>query len=311
MAMKRTVSELEVVLASETDPLQRYHALMALNDQIGKGEFLRSSAICLEAVELAERLGNDSLQAAAHVKLSTVLWKLGELEKSQMHAQKGLEISKKTGDKLLVSEAYGSLGIVHGILEDHANALDYFEKAAKVAEEIGNDIIVAHMLGNMGNVYRGMTEYITALKYFAKALAIDRELGEDGLPGVSNMLEAIAGVMVFQGEYEGAVKKIEEAILIDEKTGNLRGKVVALHNLGITYHKWGRHAEAITYLVRSLALADSIHFHVQKPETHLSLSKVYEAVGEVEDAIHHLRKYQEFQKEAKRTRLNLAAVPVE
>jgi len=309
--MKRSVGELEQFLAHEGATVERYNALMALNDEVGKRESDRAAAICREAIELAEKLNSDELLAQAHVKLSTALWKLGDLELSQSHAKQGLDLGKKVGDRVVVSDAYCSLGIVHGILENHANALDFFEKGAKVAEEMDNEVLLAHLLGNIGNIYRSMGEYVTALKYFAKALAIDRELGEEGLQGVSNMLEAIAGVMVFQGEYEGAVKKIEEATLIDEKTGNMRGKVVGLHNLGITYHKWGRHAEAITYLTRSLALADSIHFHVQKPETHLHLSKVYEAVGEVEDAIHHLRKYQEFKKEEKRSRLTVKVLDEE
>jgi tetratricopeptide (TPR) repeat protein len=305
--MSRSIEDLEKSLGNEGETVQRVVMLIELNDKVKYSDYPRSAAICREAISLASKLGERQLMADAQSDLANSLWKLGDMEGAQEHYQQALGISRELGYATGMVDAYCGLGIVHGSMDDYANALGYFEKGVKLAEDSGNDPMLAHNLGNIGQVYQSMEEHVTAMKYFAKALAIGRELGDEGLQGVSNMLGAIAGVMVYQEEYEGAVKNLEECISIDESIGNLRGKVVCLLNLGITYHKWGRHPEAITYFNRSLSFAKKIHFGHQIPQIHLHLSKVYEAIGETEDAIHHLRKYHEFRKEEKRMRVHLNA----
>lgn len=305
--MSRGIDELEEFLSFEGATISRVKALIELNDIVKFNDYSRSVEVCREAINLAVKLGEKQLEADAHSDLANSLWKMGEMVSSQNHYQQAIRISRQISYTMGMVDAYCGLGIVHGSMDDHANALEYFEKSAKLAEESDNDIMLAYNLGNIGQVYRAMKEHVTALRYFARALAIGRELGEEGLFGVSNMLGAIAGIMVLQEEYEGAVVKLEESVEIDKRIGNLRGNAVTLLNLGITHHEWGKHAEAITYLNRALSLSAKINFRIQVPMVHQHLSKVYEAIGETEDAIHHLHKFQEFRKEETRMRIHLNA----
>jgi tetratricopeptide (TPR) repeat protein len=297
---KERVAELEVLLLSELDVKARIKALLALNEALGSSDFLRALMVCQEALQLAESADDKVLLAGALRKLGDVQWKSGDNESAQGSYARCLVIYDELGDFDGLSNSYCGLGIVHGTLKDSANALDFFEKGAAAAKRAGNDVMLAHNLGNIGHIYANIEDYITALKYFAKALGIDRELGDEGKQGVSNMLGAIAGVMVFQGEYEGAIEKLEESLKIDEELGNRRGTAVTLMNLGITYRKAGKFAEAISYFNRALAFAEKIHFGSVLPQMHEQIAETYEAIGDREEAMYHIRKYNEFQVVEKR-----------
>lgn len=298
--MSRTIDDLEVFLSKKTVSTARFDALLELDDYLSQKDFQRSVETCREALQTAIALESVGLKSKAHLKLSSALWKVGDSEGCLKHAFKGLYLCEQTGDTAGIAQAYCTLGIAYGIVDNHATALDFFEKSAKIAGTLGERLLLAHVLSNIGSVHRSLSDFPSALDNLNRSLEIFRQLGDDGLQGVSNILEAMAGVMVSQGEFEGALARINEALNIDERTGNLRGKTVALHNLGIIYLKWGRHADAVTHLRSSLALSERIQFLAQKADTHLMLSRAYQTIGETQEALHHLSMYHEFGKEQKR-----------
>lgn len=295
-----SVELLEELLLTELDERSRSQTLLDLSDALGSTDFLRSLLTCQEAVKLAERTGDKLLLAKALSRLGNVQWKSGDNEGAQDSYARCLVLYDDLEDFKGLARVYCGLGIVHGNLKDSANALEFFEKGVVAAKKAGDEVILAHNLGNIGHIYLEIEDYVTALKYFAKALAIDRELGEEGKQGVSNMLGAIAGVMVFQGEYEGAIERLEEALRIDEEIGNRRGTAVTLLNLGITYRKAERFAESITYFNRALAFAEKIHYGAILPQMHQQIAETYEAIGDSEEALLHMRKFNEFQVVEKR-----------
>ncbi len=286
----------------------RFNALLELNKLTSKDDLQRSVSILKDALQTALTLADSELEASARNKLATALWKVGDLEESRRQALKARDICQRRDDMLGVAEAYTALGIVHGILDDHAVALEFFEKSQKLAEKAGHELLAAHALGNMGHIHGCLADQMASLNCFSKALSIFQNAGDDGLLGVANMLKAIAGVQVSRGEFEGAVRKVTEAMSIDERTGNLRGKVVALHNLGVTYMKWGKHGEATGHFHRSLELAERISYLALRPETHLMLSRAYEAMGETRKALHHIEIYNDFGKETRRKQLHEVGV---
>ncbi|MCF8256876.1 MAG: tetratricopeptide repeat protein [Flavobacteriales bacterium] len=290
----KTVEELENILATQEGTKQRARTLLELNESLGSTDFLRSVQICREAVKLANELNDEPILAEAHIDLGNALWKFGENEEAQGNYVKGLAIYQRLNDHKGMADAYCGLGIVHGSLNDSANALEFFEKGVAVSTRSGNDVMLAHNLGNIGHIHANLEDHTTALRYFAKALAIDRELGKEGLQGVSNMLGAIAGVMVVQGEFDGAVAKLEECLVIDEEIANKRGTAVTLLNLGITYMKAGRFPDAITYLTRALAYSRKIHYASVQPLVHQNLAELYESIGDTKEAEHHFQQYNDY-----------------
>ncbi|MCF8256877.1 MAG: tetratricopeptide repeat protein [Flavobacteriales bacterium] len=294
------ISELEALLADEHRPLERVALLLELKDTLLGTDFKRSARLCREALTLAEALGDEPLLANCHCELARALWKTGDLVEAQTHYASSRALYAALGDDNGLAEVYCGLGIVHGSLDDHAHALEFFELGIAASKRAESDVSLAHNLGNMGHVYKGLGDRTTALRYYAKALAIDRELGNEGRQGVSNMLTAIAGVMVFQGEYEGAIVKLEEALVILEEMGNWRGMATTLSNMGITYFKMSDHAKAISLLDRALELAERIHFRVLLPDLHQNLADVYVAMGDEPKALKHLEHRNGYRIEEKR-----------
>jgi len=297
---KNTIEELEAILATEVRSLERYDALMALNQLIYSKDFLRSAAICREMISLANSI-NDTLRLAeAENDLANALWKLGELAESQHHYTIGLELFTELQNDNGLGDSYCGLGIVHGSLSDSANALHFFELAAAAFKRADNLSNYAHNIGNIGHVYFELGDHTTANTYFERAIAISMEQGERGKQGVANMLGAIAGVLVFQNRFEEGIEKLEQAMVIDREIGSSRGVTVNLMNIGLTYFKAGQHANAIAYLNRSLAYAEKTHLGMFTPEIHKNLSEVYYAINDENEALKHLQFYTDFQKAEKR-----------
>jgi tetratricopeptide (TPR) repeat protein len=291
---RRTVGELESILAQDGAIADRIETLLELNEALEGTDYIRSVQICMEAVALATKMGDRNILARTHRSLGNVLWKSGENVKAQEHYLISLSICEDLNDDEGMTNAYCGLGIVHGNLNDSANALLFFEKGVAAAKRVANEVMLAHNLGNMGHIYASLGDHVTALQQFTKALAIDRELGDRGRQGVSNMLGAIAGVLVHQQEYDLAMANLEECLLIDEEIANHRGKAVTMLNMGITCTKAERTEESIKYLTDALAFAEKIHFRAILPSIHLNLSKSYEAIGNDAKALDHMREHNGF-----------------
>lgn len=288
--------------------MARFEALLELGELTSSDKLQRCAHILKDALQIAVALTDSRLEATARLKLATALWKVGDLEECRKNALKGFDLCKQNGDMLGISQANCTLGIAHGILDDHALALEFFEESVKFATKGGDDLYAAHALGNMGRIHSCLSDDTAALHCFSKALGIFQNIGDDGLQGVSNMLMFIAGVHVQKGEFEVGIYKMTEASEIDERTGTLRNKVVALHNLGITHMKWGKHGEAIEYLHHALELAEQIFYLALRPETHLMLSRAYEATGETRKALDHIEIYNGFEKDTKRKQLRMVGM---
>jgi len=303
----RTIEELEVLLTTEIPPIQRIKTLLEIKNQLRGRDFDRGRALCAEAVQLAIEEQEPLLEADARRHLGTMLWRMGRNTEAQEELAASLKISQERSWHEGITHAYCVLGIVHGSIHDSANALVFFENALKAMAKWDDELMEAHILGNIGQVHFIVGDYPSALKYMAKSLAISRQLGPEGLSGVANMLSAIAGVLVEQGEYENALAHLHEGLRIDQETDDHRGTASKLLNLGITYFKAGEGVKALEYLNRSLELGRKIHYRATEHMVHEHLAEVYKSIGDHEKALEHMRMYHELMVEQQRTEVRRKA----
>lgn len=296
----KLVSELETKLLNSLGDLERWDALNKLFNLVKTTDFLRAEELGREIVSIALKANNQAQLAKAYHDLGNVLWKLGESEDAQFNFKLGLDIYIELADNNGIADSYCGLGIVHGSVADWANALNYFEKGEAAAKRANNHVMLAHLIGNIGHIYFGIEKQEIAQEYFEKALQISEELGDRGQQGVANMLDALAGVNVYQNKFDEAIEKLERALAIDYEIEHFKGVAVTLMNLGLTYHKSGMHANALTYFNKSLAYSDKTNLLTLKPEIHKYLSDLYFDIDDKAEALRHLQCYSDFQKAEKR-----------
>jgi tetratricopeptide (TPR) repeat protein len=294
------ISESETQLTYKIGHLERLDELNKLFSLVKTTDFLRAEKLGRELVSIAIHLNNPAQLAQAYYDLGNVLWKLGESEDAQLNFKLGLDIYLELADNNGIADSYCGLGIVHGSVADWANALKYFEKGKTAAKRANNHVKLAHLFGNIGHIYFGIEKQETAQEYFEEALQISEELGDRGQQGVANMLDALAGVHVHQNKFDEAIEKLERALAIHYEIGHFKGVANALTNLGITYHKAGQHANALTYFNKSLAYSEKTNLLALKPEIHKYLSDLYFDINDNAEALRHLQCYSDFQKAEKR-----------
>ena len=294
------ISESETQLTYKIGHLERLDELNKLFNLVKTTDFLRAKELCREIVSIAIHLNNPTQLAQAYYDLGNVLWKLGESEDAQLNFKLGLDIYLELADNNGIADSYCGLGIVHGSVDDWANALNYFKKGEAAAKRANNHAKLTHLIGNTGRIHFSIGKQETAQKYFEEALKISEELGDQGQQGVANMLDALAGVHVHQNKFEEAIEKLERALAIHYEIGHFKGIANALTNLGITYHKAGQHANALTYFNKSLAYSENTNLLTLKAETHKYLSDLYFDVNDNAESLRHLQCYSDFQKAEKR-----------
>lgn len=173
---------------------------------------------------------------------------------------------------------------------------------AKVFVYVGQSLVRSYevpmnKVGNLWTVFR-ITED-GAIQDINTMLDIsgDREVGSvlkaELNGGVVTAQEAhpdVARNYNLRGEAAYAARQYDEAITllqlaIDADPGN--GK--AYGNLGLTYQKAGRTAEAIWANRKAIALASGDHAKTIRAGAYYNIARIYEAAGQREEALHYYR----------------------
>ncbi|MBW1862284.1 MAG: tetratricopeptide repeat protein [Deltaproteobacteria bacterium] len=132
-------------------------------------------------------------------------------------------------------------------------AFEEFEKSLLLSKKAKFMAGVAHNLNEMGIIHTKRGEYIMARKEFNEAMEIYKNLNME--PETSKSLNNIASTYVLYKDFEGAIKRFEELIKWDEKSGNSLGVAITLNNMGLLYeHHLGKNEEAKRRYLQALTI---------------------------------------------------------
>jgi tetratricopeptide (TPR) repeat protein len=146
-----------------------------------RGEFLQAMALLQQALGLAERHGDRSLQGISCSQIGDAHLFQGQYPQAIECFKKSLEIGEEIGDKRMQAATYGSLGNVYLSQGDFGRAIEAYEKSLAVSLKIGADEITAGQYSNLGNVYREQGRYDLSTEMYRKSLAITERLGDEAM----------------------------------------------------------------------------------------------------------------------------------
>ncbi len=238
-----------------------------------------------------DKCGNIKAQARVMNGMGTAYRYSGYFDKALEQYLLGLELAEEVGD----GEMIGTLGLNIGTLlidlKQYDEAVRYFKKT-QFSDEISS-INRAIAIRNMGKAHRCMGDLDTAEKYLKEALNLCEVSNYTHL-NIYCYLE-MGYLRQFQNRLEEAKDLFKKTVELASDQDMLKVEASALLQLGILKKLEGYPHRALEKLQRALDIFEEIGSRNNKARTLRAISKVYDMIGDCENAYKKLKEYKKLE----------------
>ncbi|MDQ3111171.1 MAG: tetratricopeptide repeat protein [Bacteroidota bacterium] len=325
---QKAIDSLENVLKTASDT-NRVNVLIALSDLVHLTEPELALKYSGEAILLAEQLKFTSGLFHANMSKGLAFYGIGSLdsaltyfEDAKVYAEQRKDLAQLASVCVNMGNAYGdkgqnkkciqyyllgssyteklnkpekaayilvNIGTVYSVLGQHDSALVFYRDAEKTLSGINKDhpkLTVVY--NNIGTTYLEFKDTAKAEDAFTKALRISTL--ENNQRGIAAASDHLAVILYYKGWSDSAYAMLNNAILIYEATGAKSGISEARVHLGELYYEDKKYAEAIASLDAGREIAEEIGDYYNLKMYYLTLSKIYEATGNIPLALDFQKK---------------------
>ena len=281
-----------------------------------------------KALEILENSGLKKETASCLFVLGSNVLMQGNYVDASDWIEKALVLYEELNDKLGVTKCYGNLGYMAIYQSDYPRALEYGLKALKGSEETGEKALITKYLNNVGEIYNELGNLDKALDYFQKSIKIAEQNGDkDGQLCMLN----IADVYIQQSEYSKALVYLERGLKLAIEINNMSWASSYYVQYGIIYQKLNKldlafeycqkaasisielgeneylgdaYLEMVSILIKQKKLTHAEHFArlnlliadefkqiSKQSKIKLQLSEIYEAKGDLVNALKYYKSY--------------------
>ena len=247
-----------------------------------------------EALPVAERalelLGEDpaptKLFADTLLSIGRILKLTGEHGRSLEILQQAFDVYSAIGETRSQAIVLQSIGSIYNDARQYERAIEYFADAVERHRDTNLDLAA---FNNLGNAYTALERYSEALEYYDQALAAAETMGSGMLQ--ARILNNVASLHIAHDDWAAAETSVDQAFAA---AGDASGGEWARF-------LWGVRAQAalgreeyqaaragIERVFEGVTLGETNHHFT---DFHDSAARIYEALGEYELAIAHLRAF--------------------
>lgn len=204
---------------------------------------------------------------------------------------KSLYMAQKEGNKKAEGECYSAIGDVYNVYKDAHQAFPYYEKAMSALQLIkDSSATFASVLANQGDAYLTLNKFDTALLYDKEALALFHKLKK--YPNQEGYAAGNAGMAYFElGRIDSAETYLKQGLrFLQDPADNYPISVYLLYLAKVAFAQKDVKT-ATDVATRSLQLAQFDDLKPQVRDVCLTLSSLYEGIGDFAKALEYYRRY--------------------
>jgi CHAT domain-containing protein len=244
----------------------------------------RNALPCFEqALVLAQKTGDQRLEAPIETFLGGVYDVLGDIAKSRAHYERARVLAGRVGDIPTQGSAFNNIGKLLHNAGDFQRGLDYYLQALPLFADLPPRRAIT--LNNIGVAYNSLGEPERALDYLQQSLEIFKT-GTDR-SGEALALNNIGYAYNFLAKYKEAQDYYNQARAIEQKIGNRLLESQTLDMLGASYSDMGQPARALELHQKSLEIQRTAKDIRREALSHMSLGHVYRLLGQPEKSLEH------------------------
>lgn len=299
----RTI-DAELAMSMAEEIMQRSRKI-AYTRGIGRGLNLKGSCYWLmgeydagqetlqEALSIALRIKDNSLEARVLHNFGNIYRDMGDLAKALTHFEKALTINEETGDEFAQSLILTSISNLLYDLNDYDSALEYALKCLPIFERAHNRTSLINIHNTLGNIYFKKEQFADALHYFQENLK-----HSDSETAAYVMAESGLGKVYYKmGDFGNASTHLTDALRKAQLLGNIEVQIISHFYLGRLYMDDGNFRQAHQSLQSAFSLAEEYSRRHDLMSIHEMLSVLYDKMDDIPKAFHHLKSFEQLKEE--------------
>ncbi len=261
-----------------------------------------------QALTLAEKLGWGTGIAFSYNYIGTNNAVKGNYPKALDYFFKSLAKYTEIGDKVGIAMLTNNLGNFYRIQQNYPKAIEFLTRSEKINLELNNKDDLKKNYNNLGFVYNMLSDYARSNDYYYKSLAIAK--AQNDKVQISMVLLNISENSLKLKNHCDALELSLESLRLNEQTKLQYDKAVITQLIGQIYWELASIGttsievcryyssnvrenleNAKKYLLTSEKLLEKVDDPAFLHETCLLLSKVYEKLGDHQNALIFYKKY--------------------
>jgi serine phosphatase RsbU (regulator of sigma subunit)/tetratricopeptide (TPR) repeat protein len=256
------------------------------------GQYQRALYYAKSALNIAEKINNDSLLFNAYSSCGIQNEYLGNYSKADYYYDKSLLYAYKLKSLNKISSVFNNKGLLNYTIGNFQKAYSYFNKHLMLSSINKNLINVSIAYNNMALLFQALGNKKIALNYYYKTLSLDSRTKNERY--YSATLNNIASVYIDLKMYDSALYYIRKSLGYKLKINDKYGEMLCYQNLGVIYFNTQNYDSCEFYLLNALKLNKKIKDYVSNIETKNSLGMLYHDLKKYNYALKYLKEAENY-----------------
>jgi TolB-like protein len=240
-----------------------------------QSEYHTAEKLARDAVHISQELGDLAGEAGALGTLIIVLQSLAQFDEAVRLFERVLEINRSLDDHEKEAEALLSMAAVYLRTTDYSRVRDLTDEGLAIARKRGNASFEASCIVLLGAVCYDLGDFGEALRHYEDSLRILNRLGVQG-GRIAAVFINIAAVHAARGDYRKAIELWETL----QEQGEGKGDPYLSGNMGAAFAILGEYDRAIRLMEEALEIARKQDHPLIVPAAYNGLGFVHMCRGE-------------------------------
>lgn len=258
-----------------------------------QGEYDDGVDILQEALKISRDINNKPLGARVLNNLGYIYRDRGDLADALNHFEAALRINEKLGDEVAQSVNLSSIAYLLYDLNDYENALEFALRCLPIFEKAHDQHRLNALYHILGNIYFKQEQLQEALRYFEENL----RLSEPDTVLYALAISGLGKVYYKMHDFENARKHLIDALKQSEELSNVEVQIICHFYIGRMMMDEGNYRQSQKHMNAAFELADEYSRKHDVMSVHEALSLLYDKMGDIPKAFHHLKAYEQIKEE--------------
>ncbi len=241
-----------------------------------------------KASSIAREINNRPLEARVLNNYGYIYRDRGDLANALSCFENALAINEALDDEVAKSINLASIAYLNYDLEDYETALEFALKSLPIFERANDVHRLVYHYQMLGNMYFKLKKLDDAFRYFEEAF---RRTEPDTAMHIM-AVSSLGKVYYKQKDFDNARTYLQQALNESRELKNVEVQIVSHFYLGSLFMDEGNYKNARKELESALHIADEYMRRHDLMSVHDVLSKLYDKMGDIPKAFHHLKAYE-------------------
>lgn len=242
---------------------------------------------------IALHIRNKPLEARVLNNFGFIYRDRGDLATALNYFENALAINEMLGDEVTQAVNLSSIAYIHYDLGDYENALGFALRCLPIFRRENDTHRLTNLYHILGNIYFKLNQFGEAIRYFQENFA----LSEEGTVLRNLAISGIGKVYYRQGRLKEAEAALHSALEDSRALGDVEIQITCNYYLGRLYMDEGSYRQSRVFLEEAFKQANDFRRLHDVMSLHETLAALYDKVGDIPKAFHHLKEYEHLKEE--------------